>query len=284
MVVGRLSISARHFPVGGSNRVTIYSGVYFFISNLPVHSPVSDPRRHRSLGRPFPSEDWSTPKKMRKPKTVPSAEAFTRTRLSESFFMRDFLYSEIAAIHGMSNLPDDPDLAIAAGRGLCEKVLEPLQRTFGRIAIRSAYRSPQVNAFGNAHFHSCGSNNKNRARHIWDQRSTDGGMGAMATIVVPWLVDRLTKGVTWQSMAWWIHDHLPYSELQFFPKLAAFNIGWHEIPRRRISSFLPPRGLLTKPGLPGHDGNHSDQYAGFPKLVSVPRSRFTMGSPDTISN
>jgi hypothetical protein len=233
-------------------------------------------RHHRSRSLPlFLYGTRSMLVRMRKPATVRSTEAFTRARLSESFFMRDFLYSEIAAIHGMNNLPDDPDLAIAAGRGLCENLLEPLQRTFGRLAIRSAYRSPQVNAFGNAHFQSCGSNEGNRARHIWDQRSDDGGMGAMTTVVVPWLVDRLTRGVTWHAMAWWIHDHLPYSELQFFPKLAAFNIGWHEIPRRRISSFLPPRGILTKPGLPGHDGNHSDQYAGFPKLVSVPRSRFT---------
>ena len=53
---------------------------------------------------------------------------------------RDFLFSEIAAVEGLSNLPDDPELAIAAGRGLCENLLEPLQATFGRIAIRSAYR------------------------------------------------------------------------------------------------------------------------------------------------
>lgn len=204
---------------------------------------------------------------MRKPTTVRSTEAFTRTRLSESFFMRDFLYSEIASIHGMNNLPEDPDVAIAAGQGLCQNLLEPLQRTFGRLAIRSAYRSPQVNAFGNTHFQNCASNERNRARHIWDQRSDDGGMGAMTTIVVPWLVDRITKGLTWQAMAWWIHDHLPYSELQFFSKLVAFNIGWHEIPKRRISSFIRPRGLLTKPGMPGHDENHSDQYPGFPKLV-----------------
>ena len=67
----------------------------------------------------------------------------------------------------------------------------------------------------------------------------------MASIAVLWLIDRLADGVTWQAMAWWIHDHLPYSELQFFPKLAAFNIGWHEYPQRRIMSFAPPRGLLT---------------------------------------
>ena len=68
--------------------------------------------------------------------------------------MRDFLYSEIANVHRMANLPDDPDLAIAAGRRLCEHLLEPLQATFGRIAIRSAYRSPAVNAYGNAHDHN----------------------------------------------------------------------------------------------------------------------------------
>jgi hypothetical protein len=202
-----------------------------------------------------------------KPTSVRTAEDFGRVRLSQSFFMRDFLYSEIANIHRMTNLPDDPALAIAAGRALCEQLLEPLQATFGRLAIRSAYRSPQVNAYGCKHYRSCGSNERNRARHIWDQRSEDGGMGAMTSIVIPWLVDRLDKGFTWQAMAWWIHDHLPYSELQFFPKLAAFNIAWHEMPKRRITSFIAPRGLLTKPGMPNHEGDHSKEYPGFPPLV-----------------
>jgi hypothetical protein len=61
---------------------------------------------------------------------------------------------EIANVHRMTNLPDDPDFAIAAGRRLCEDLLEPLQATFGRIAIRSAYRSPAVNAYGNVHDHN----------------------------------------------------------------------------------------------------------------------------------
>ncbi len=106
-------------------------------------------------------------RRMKTPKSVKSAEAFGRVRLSQSFFMRDFLHSEIAAMTGMHNLPDDPDLAIAAGRNLCEHLLEPLQANFGRLAIRSAYRSPEVNAYGNAHFQNCGSNERNRARHIW---------------------------------------------------------------------------------------------------------------------
>jgi hypothetical protein len=65
--------------------------------------------------------------------SVRAAEEFSRVRLSQSFFMRDFLFSEIAAIERMSNLPDNPKLAIQAGRGLCENLLEPLQATFGRL-------------------------------------------------------------------------------------------------------------------------------------------------------
>jgi hypothetical protein len=46
----------------------------------------------------------------------------------------------------MPNVPDDPKLAIHVGQRLCEELLEPLNATFGRIAVRSAYRSPTVNA------------------------------------------------------------------------------------------------------------------------------------------
>lgn len=42
---------------------------------------------------------------MNAPMTVRAAEAFSRVRLSRTFFVRDFLYSEIAAIEGMANLP-----------------------------------------------------------------------------------------------------------------------------------------------------------------------------------
>ena len=208
---------------------------------------------------------------LRAPRSVRTAEAFGRVRLSPSFYMRDFLHSEIGDIHGISNLPDDPDLAIIAGQRLCEELLEPMQSTFGRIAVRSAYRSPAVNAYGNTHYNSCGSNERNFSRHIWDRRDRDGCIGAMASIVVPWFADRYAQGAPWQAMAWWVHDHLPYSELQFFPKLAAFNIAWHERPKRRIYSFIAPRGLLTKPGMSNHGGSHAELYEGFPACVAVRR-------------
>ncbi len=200
----------------------------------------------------------------RRPGSVRSLETLGRVRLSASFYLRDFLHSEIADFHGIPNIPDDPDLAIAAGCRLCAELLEPLQAVFGRLAIRSAYRAPAVNAFGNASGLSCGGNERNHGRHIWDRRDREGRIGAMATIVVPWFADRYAEGADWRAMAWWIHDHLPYSQLQFFPKLAAFNIGWHESPRRRIDSFIAPKGCLTRPGMPNHEGGHAEFYPGFP--------------------
>lgn len=193
-------------------------------------------------------------------------EELGRVRLSRSFFLRDFLHSEIANYHGVPNIPDDPALAIEAGRRLCEELLEPLAATFGRVTVRSAYRAPAVNALGNRLGLSCASNERNYGRHIWDRRDARGCMGAMACIVLPWFADRYAQGADWRALAWWVHDHLPYSQLQFFPKLAAFNIGWHERPRRRIDSFITPRGCLTRQGMANHAGDHSTWYAGFPSL------------------
>ena len=194
-------------------------------------------------------------------------EALGRVRLSESFYMRDFLYSEIANFYGIPNIPDDPDLAIAAGRKLCEELLEPLVGAFGGISIRSAYRSCDVNRFGNENGLNCASNDKNFAAHIWDRRDSDGRMGAMACVVVRWFVESYEETGDWRPLAWWVHDHLPYSTLTFFPKLAAFNIAWNETPKRVISSQIPPhRGILTKPGMTNHEGDHGALYPGFSKL------------------
>ncbi|WEK05064.1 MAG: hypothetical protein P0Y65_02080 [Candidatus Devosia phytovorans] len=199
---------------------------------------------------------------MRSPKTVKALEEFGRTRLSDSFFMRDFLFSDIAAIHGIANVPDDPDLAIAAGSALCQNLLEPLQQTFGRISIRSAYRSPEVNNFGNINKLNCASNDANFAGHIWDRRDAQGRMGATACVVVNRFVPFYERTGHWEAMAWWIHDHLPYSDMEFFPKLSAFNLQWREQPERQIYSYIPPRrGRLTKPGMANWVGRHESGYA-----------------------
>ena len=201
---------------------------------------------------------------MRKPESVDALEELGRVQLSKSFFMRDFLYSEISNFYGVPNIPEKPDLAIEVGKRLCVELLEPLNATFGRIEIRSAYRSPTVNALGNEKGHNCASNAKNYAGHIWDRLDAKKKKGATACVVVPWFADRYAKGADWRALAYWIHNHLPYSELQFFPKLAAFNISWHEEPKRNIDSYIDPKGKLLRGEAPNKA--YARFYRGFPKF------------------
>ena len=199
---------------------------------------------------------------MRKPGSVNALTELGRVRLSEHFFMRDMLYSEIANMHGIPNIPDYPDLAIEAGSNLCQKVLEPLYKTFGGVTVRSAYRSPSVNDFGNKHGHSCASNESNYAGHIWDYRR-DGFLGATATIVIPAYLAYYERHQDYRPLAWWIHDHIPeQAGMEFFPKLCAFNISWFEgASDKSIRSYGKPKGLLTKKGMDNFDGDHSELYS-----------------------
>ncbi|MBC7750603.1 MAG: hypothetical protein H7Z73_02630 [Candidatus Saccharibacteria bacterium] len=200
---------------------------------------------------------------MRSPQSLDKLEQLGRVRLSKSFFMPDFLYSEISNFYGIPNIPENPDLAIANGKELCELLLEPLQDTFGRIAIRSAYRSAKVNAYGNDKGHNCASNESNFAGHIWDIPNKN-GHGATACIVIPWFTDKYKAGRDWRAMAYWIHNHLPYSSMQFFPKLCAFNLNWHENPERSIHSYIEPKGYLLR-GEP-QNPEYEKYDEGFPAL------------------
>lgn len=193
--------------------------------------------------------------------TVRLTEEIGRIRLSESFFFRDFLHSEIAAATGISNLPNDVDAAVWVGRRLCQEVLEPLQSLLGPIRIRSGYRSERINAWGNNNRLGCATNESNYGRHIWDRADENGARGAMACVVIPALADHYEQTGDWQSFAWFLHDHLPYSEMTFFTRLAAFNIGWSERPRRTIDSFIAPaKGYLVRHDLFGSSSSNAEKY------------------------
>ena len=184
--------------------------------------------------------------------------------------MRDFLYSEISQIEGIPNIPDNPKIAIEAGKALCSEVLEPIQKQFGRITIRSAFRSCAVNAIGNEKKYSCARNESNYAHHIWDVTDQNGYIGAMACIVVNSFLPYYEETSDWPALAWWIHDHVPgYSSMYFFPKLCAFNIGWHQNPAKTINSFVQPRGYLTTPDMPNHKGDHSAEYEKMLKAMGI---------------
>lgn len=198
-------------------------------------------------------------------------ERLGRTRLSRHFFARDFLYSEIGNFHAIPNLPDDTELFIAAGKALCRNLLDPLVETFGPIAVRSAHRSPRVNGFGNEHGLKCARNEASHAGHIWDRRDASGRMGACVSVVIPWFADQYVQGRDWRDLAWWIHDHLPYSALWFFPVNAAFNLTWREDPAREISSYIAPKGKLlasgAEPGEPLTD--RRTRHADFPPFRGI---------------
>jgi len=210
---------------------------------------------------------------MKSPKSVKTLEDFGRIQLSKSFFMRDFLHSEISQIENIPNIPDYPEVAIKAGKGLCENVLEPIQDSLGRICVRSAYRSCAVNAKGaeNRNQYNCSKNESNYAGHIWDMKNSKGFIGATACIVVTSFVPYYEKTKNWQALAWWVHDNIPnYSSMYFFPKLAAFNITWHEGELSKcINSYIAPKGYLTKRGMENHKGDHSEIYAEYLRSIKI---------------
>lgn len=206
--------------------------------------------------------------------TMLQLEDFGRIRLSRHFFMRDMLYSEVASVHGKRNVPDHPELAIEVGKKLCTVLLEPLHATFGHVSIRSAFRSAVINDCGEKYRNVAGTE-KNHARHVWDRRDKENDKkGATACIVIPWFVDYLERrpAMSWRAMAWWIHDHLPYSEMMFFRcrrpefEYAAFNIRWHETAIRRSIKHTVDDDFSRKDMREHSPGCHVSEYPGFPKL------------------
>ncbi len=64
--------------------------------------------------------------------SLKTLENLGRIRLSPNFFMRDFLYSEIAQLEGIANVPVDADLAVKAGRGFAFRCWNPFNQRWAR--------------------------------------------------------------------------------------------------------------------------------------------------------
>ncbi|MCZ0813760.1 hypothetical protein N5A93_16140 [Roseovarius sp. EGI FJ00037] len=217
------------------------------------------------------NDELPEPRYRGRPSSVKTLEKLGREQLSRHFFMRNFLYSEIGAFEGIPNIPDDPALAVRAGRALAQTLLEPLVETFGPIEVRSAYRSPEVNDFGNRNGLNCASIEANRASHIWDQRDAEGNLGACSSIVIPWFARKFEAGRDWKDLAWWMHDHLDYHAMTFFPTRAAFNLTWRENPERKISSWIGPTRTLLASGCEPNEPLAARQqgYADFPTFRGI---------------
>jgi len=211
------------------------------------------------------------------PSSYNDLDRIGRIRLSDNFFMRDFLYSEIAIHYGIPNTPDDELLAVEVGSALCEHLLEPLQLRFGRLHIRSAFRSSTVNETGNTNGHNCSRNAENYAGHIWDRKDDEGRKGATACIVVPGFADCFDQTGDWTELAWWIHDNLPYCWLEFFSPNWAFNITWSDQPKREIWTWahwisdgeIVKNRIFTRRGMPNYEGDHGSEYKRLNKVFSL---------------
>ena len=186
------------------------------------------------------------------PQSYSGLDRLGRIALSESFHMREFLYSEVAVHYQLRNVPDKGGLAraVEVGSKLCGLLLEPIQKQFGRVHVRSGYRSLEVNAAG-VEKHNCAADN--RGFHTWDHPSDRHGWGATACISVPRLSKAVLSGASsYESIAWWIYDHLPeWGHVEFFatPEHSdevCFNLGWQEIPKKTITTWRGGRDSLLK--------------------------------------
>lgn len=219
---------------------------------------------------------------MPSPTSVAELTELGRERLSEHVFMREMLYSEVANFHSLANMPDDPELALQVGRKIATGIIEPLKAAFGHVSIRSAYRSPSLNQFCHDRHkeliaqgltdgaYYCSDNIYGASRHIWDLRDAEGYCGGTVSLVVPWYLEQYEKTGDPRPLGWWIRDNLPdYAEVIFFPWLCAFNIRWYEGPPSK-AVFIDDGGnfedeKLTDASMENFEGDHSDQYPGFPK-------------------
>lgn len=73
-------------------------------------------------------------------KEMDDLEALSLVRLSPNYIFRDLMYSTECAALGLSNYPENPEMAIRAGKALCAKILEPIREKFGGLAITFAYQ------------------------------------------------------------------------------------------------------------------------------------------------
>jgi hypothetical protein len=94
-------------------------------------------------------------------------------------------------------------------------------------------------------------------------------MGATASVIVPWYLERHAETDDFRPLAWWIADNVEhFAEAIFFPWLCAFNIRWYEGPSDKAIKYDSPEQrediVLIRRGMDGFDGDHSDQYPGFP--------------------
>lgn len=68
-------------------------------------------------------------------------------KLSENFTWEEFIYSDVARVKGITNMPPEEvrEEMIQNAKNLCENLLQKIRDEVGPLTISSGYRSPNLN-------------------------------------------------------------------------------------------------------------------------------------------
>lgn len=160
-------------------------------------------------------------------RAVAEYEALARTRLSKNLILRDLLFSTEAAARGFNNFPEHPQLVIAAGRALCETVLEPVLAHFGQFAITFGYQSREASEAGS--LKSSSSNPRSSNPHQWDRQTFGTDIYARVDIL-PFCVE--DQQVSRHDFGHWLMHNLDVDLLMQWTRSNVYCISISPKPRR----------------------------------------------------
>lgn len=152
-------------------------------------------------------------------------DTWTRQRVSKNFILREFLYSSRADYFGVSNKPSDhPEQVVASAKALCELLLEPILKKFGKFFITYGYQSRKIldTLYPN-------DNKKSSSPHQWDRGTFSSGIYARVDIVPICVED---GEVTHEEFMNWVMYNTPADLLMFWRGTNTFCISIAPSPRR----------------------------------------------------
>jgi hypothetical protein len=163
----------------------------------------------------------SPPKKRQKGKKEPRAQDI---RVGEYYLLSDFLFNNLAIIHGVPNMPESFDGDEVAGiKGLCEAILDPVAKQFGKPSITHAFQSLEL---WEAKYGEKGSPND-----LHSYRLNRGGVGGAADI--------LCHGHEPDTIARWIRDRCEFDRLIVYPDRPILCVAWTSVkPRSHCKTWL----------------------------------------------
>lgn len=204
---------------------------------------------------------------VRQPKSIKALkeayEGLSRIRLSKNFILRDFLFSTASSSLRVTNYPEHPELVIAAGKALCDQLLEPILQRFGRFAITFGYQSREGAEADDPTLSPTAS-----CPHVWDRKSWGDEVYARVDIL-PFCVE--DGDISKEAFARWIMHNLDVDLLMQWTRSNVFCLTISPRPRRVWLEWGNPS--LGQPRQTRYMGAHYWQRV-YPYLPEEERPKF----------